>query len=186
MPAIRVTTDTSGLTGYVDLLKQAPRMVEMVVSGTVEKNQRRYLDAMHQLDPGPSQHRGRWSTDPAANARARRGYWARVRRGEIRANPITGAYIRTGELARGWRLVANKNFTTLFNPAQASAFVYTFGAIVARGGRPNPGHIATRWPQEATTTALLSTNAMINDVHRGIGATIAASVRAKQLRVVIP
>lgn len=185
MPTIEVRVDTSGLVGYSALLKQADRMIGEVVTGTVNRHGDEYLQPIRQADPGPSQHGGRWSTDPAANARGRRGYWARVRSGQIRANPLTGAYIRSGNLMRQWQLTANVNKVTLHNDSPAIKYVSTF-SVRPTPGQPNPGHFLTGWPQENTRLAIALINRMIVGGNMGISASIRASVAAGRYQVVVP
>jgi hypothetical protein len=186
MPSLEVRVDTSGLQGYSALLRQADRMIAEVVERTVPRHHNEYLQPIQTADPGPSQHRGRWSTNPAANARARRGYWARVRAGLIPADPVTGAYIRTGNLARQWQLAAMRNKVVLFNESAAIKYVSTFGPFVPNGGQPNPGHLFTGWPQQNTALAQVLIRTMVRDVLRGVSSSIAASVAAGRYRVVVP
>ncbi len=184
---IRMTVriENKELDGYRLLVGNANRMIAEVVGATVKKHQPRYLEPVRTADPGPSQHSGRWSTIPADNARARRGYWARVRSGQINADPVTGAYIRSGDIARQWQMNAKRNRVALFNDSPAIKYVSTLGAILARGGQPNPGHILTGWPQKNTALAIVAVNTMVNDVQSGIAATTKASIKAGSLKVVI-
>jgi hypothetical protein len=58
--------------------------------------------------------------------------------------------------------------------------------VRARGGRPNPGHIRTRWSEVTKNTANEVLLIVIRDVQFGWSASIAASVAAGQYRIVVP
>lgn len=108
--------------------------------------------------PGPSQHGGRWSDDPAANERARRYYWWAVGAGVINADPITGAYIRSGEYGQSWYLAFSADqgiYAIRFGSTMPGA-AYVGGSLNQRSRGEavrwqNPGHGATGWPVQVDT-----------------------------------
>lgn len=106
--------------------------------------------------PGAVVHPFVWSTDATKNARARRYYFAAVRRGDIPTSG--GGYARTGSYGRSWFVQRD---------TEADAFVLRVGsrhpAAQFIGGSLNqrsvgeaarwqiPGHSATGWPLQVTT-----------------------------------
>jgi hypothetical protein len=175
-----VTIDTQPLTGYKALLKNAQRANTDIVKFTTQKNINRYMRPMEQMNPGPSLHgakRGAWSTDPAADARARRWWWANFPNGRQ----------RTGSLNKRWLFVLRGNRLSLENTNPAAAYVFSFAKTPrARGGRPNPGHIRTGWPQASRQAASEVLGMVIVDVRLGWSRSIAASVAAGAYRIVVP
>jgi hypothetical protein len=56
--------------------------------------------------------------------------------------------------------------------------------VVARGGVPNPGHIATGWSSTAKTAADTVVREVVSDVQTGWYRTMTASVASGQVRIV--
>lgn len=81
-----------------------------------------------------------WSNDPAAQARARRWYFAN----KVPKGSKGGRYQRTGQLEAGNEVVftpqENGGQFDFLNPANAFKYVY--------GDRQVPSHYLTGWPQE--------------------------------------
>lgn len=116
--------------------------------------------ALDELDtyPGPSQHRGRWSDDPAANERARRYYWWAVGAGVINADPVTGAYIRSGGYGESWYVAfsADQGLFAIRIGSTMPGAAYVGGTLNQRSRGEavrwqNPGHSATGWPVQVDT-----------------------------------
>ncbi|MAS33557.1 MAG: hypothetical protein CL610_06095 [Anaerolineaceae bacterium] len=185
-----IRIDTKPMDGYRDLLKNAQRANEQIMAETVAKHESDYLAPMRDMDPGPSQHgaqKGAWSTNPAADERARAWYWYAVNNRLIPSDPVTGAYIRTGQLNRQWRLTARGNRLSMENLSAVSAYVFSFAQnIRARGGKPNPGHIRTGHPLEAQVMGTQVLTRIIADTQVSWAQSIAASVAAGQYRIVVP
>jgi hypothetical protein len=190
MIRIAIQSNTRQLDGYAAYLAHARQANIDTLKLTIQKNTNKYLRPMEAIDPGPSQHgggAGDWSTDPTANRRAQRWWWANVRAGTVNANPTTGAYIRTGGMGRRWKFVTRGNRTSLENTSAGASYTLSMARIPrARGGRPNPGHIRTGWPQVTRATALAVMEMVIDDVQLAQSKTIAASVASGSYKVVIP
>lgn len=84
-----------------------------------------------------------WSRNKAANARARRWWFANIKKGNIRTDGHN--YIRSGKLQQAWTIRAivqqGKATITVENPSRGASYVY---------GDENraqiPGHATTGWP----------------------------------------
>lgn len=177
---ISVRSDPKPLDGYAAFLRNVQRANSDILRMTAQKNINVYLRPMEQVNPGPSQHgarAGAWSTDPAADARARRWWFANYPNGRA----------RTGNLNRAWVLVTRGNRLSLENNSRGAAYVFSFAQTPrARGGRPNPGHIRTGWPQAVRRVGLEVMDMILGDVQLAYSRSIAASVATGQFRVVIP
>lgn len=180
--AIRMSVkyDTTELDGYSAFLKNAQKANRDIVAMTTQKNINKYIRPMEAIDPGPSQHgggRGAWSTNPAADARARRWWFANYPNGRP----------RTGQLMRQWVFVLRGDRLVLENRSPVIGYVGSMARrLRARGGRPNPGHLRTGWPQAIRQTATTVLDMVIEDVRLGWSTSIAASVAAGQYRIVVP
>lgn len=187
---IAVQINTRPLDGLQSMLKNVQKVNEAIVAQVAAKHEGDYLAPMRDLDPGPSQHgakRGAWSTNPEADARARRWWWWAVHTRKVPSDPITGAYIRTGQLNRQWRFVARKDRFVLENSSPIAAYVFSFAQnIRARGGKPNPGHIRTGHPLEAQVIATGILARLRTDVAAAYSQTVAASVAAGEYTIVVP
>lgn len=87
-----------------------------------------------QTYPGPAKHPFEWSENPAANARARRWFFAHYPKG----------YRRTGKLAAGYTVGVSESDDALAifvrNPSKTLKWV--------KGKRQVPGHRRTGWRQD--------------------------------------
>jgi len=106
--------------------------------------------------PGPATHPFVWSTDATKNARARRYYFAAVRRGAIPTQG--GRYARTGAYGRSWFLaqqVESGAFALRVGTTYPAAR-FIGGALNQRSVREAvawqiPGHATTGWPRQVET-----------------------------------
>lgn len=103
--------------------------------------ERRALRVLGAYPPERSlSRRFRWSNDPAANARARRWFFAHYPNG----------YTRTGKLGEAWKIgmsVSVAGFSvTVINPAKAASYVYG-----SERYDQVPGHADTGWPPSQDT-----------------------------------
>lgn len=164
---LKVKADITPIKGASELLSNMDNAMSAILETVTQTNINKYLRPMEQIDPGPSRHRGRWSTDPGANPRARRWFFANYPNG----------YTRTGELNRKWRIVVRGKRLSLENNARGARYVFTMAKnIRARGGRPNPGHIDTGWPQEGQRVAREVLDMVIEDVSLAHSRSLMASM----------
>jgi hypothetical protein len=177
---ISIKSDLKPLKGYSSLLKNVKQANTDILNLSVQKHINRYLRPMELMNPGPSLHGGgerAWSTDPAANRRAQRWFFANYPNG----------FRRTGALNRAWRLTARGLRLSLENASRAASYVFSFAKNVrARGGRPNPGHIRTGHPQLAQQTARQVLDMILDDHRLAWSKSVAASVAAGIYRIVVP
>lgn len=122
--------------GVRTLRKTAPRRVHEYVNKTLKPDvEKRALSAM-QKQPRQSALPFVWSHNPAANARARRWYFAnkvpKGRRGKRR-------YQRTGQMVAGWKVLFDLRGGTLSLRNSARGVEYV------QGNRQVPSHKRTRW-----------------------------------------
>jgi hypothetical protein len=186
MSLIRLSAvfDFKPLDGFLALAGNAERANDEIIDRTLAANENAYLQPMQAIDPGPSQHRGRWSTNPAANRKAQRWYWMAVNKGLINAD-ASGRYIRTGDLNRQWRIVRRGSRISLENTSPKARYVMSMAqTVTARGGVPNPGHIDTGWSGAAKNTATTVIREITTDVNAAWVQTVGASVGSGQYRVV--
>jgi hypothetical protein len=186
MSLIRLSAvfDFKPLDGFEAFAQNAERANGEIIDLTLQQNINEYLRPMEQIDPGPSQHRGRWSDNSKANRKAQRWWWMAVNKGLVNADS-SGRYIRSGNLNKQWRILRRGSRISLENTSPKARYVYSMAqTVVARGGRPNPGHIATGWSSAAKTTAAEVISAVTADVSFGYSQSIAASVGAGQYRIV--
>lgn len=103
-------------------------------------------------EPGSPVYPYVWSLNPAANARARRWYFAN----KVPKGSRGGRYRRTGAMLKAWKIkVAVRNdraLITMENPSLGAEYVQgrfqIFGHI--RTGWPNADEIALKWSEIAT------------------------------------
>ena len=186
MSLIRLSAvfDFRPLDGCEALLGNAERANDEIIDRTLAQNENAYLQPMRQMDPGPSQHRGRWSTNAIANEKARRWWWRAVNKGLVNADS-SGRYIRSGELNKQWRILRRGSRISLENTSPKARYVYSMAqTVVARGGVPNPGHIDTGWSSTAKTTTDTVVREVVSDVQTGWYRTMTASVASGQVRIV--
>ena len=184
-----IRADLHALDGLEAYLANTERATNQIMKGVVDKNGNKYLKKIRRKGgPGRSKHgasSGAWSTNSAADDRARRWWFWAVGSGKIRT--AGGRYIRTGGLQKRWVLVVRKNRASLENSDPRAKYVFTFAQRPrARGGRPNPGHIRTGWPQDQRRKALAALDALKSDVSFAFGRSVAASVANGQFTIVIP
>lgn len=131
-------TKPLALKRQIDLMEQAPYVMNRVarVIGTRE---RAWFTAQIDKPVRPSPRPFIWSLDKAANERGRRGYFARVKSGQIKT--ANGRYIRTGKMKKSAFVDVNlRQLTGLISMgfrgegAQGADYVY--------GLRQIPGHKA--------------------------------------------
>ena len=104
--------------------------------------------------PGPSKRPwGGWSTNPQANERARRKYFAMVRSGEVQTR--NGRYVRTGGYAKSWVVQGGYSrggfvLTAASNYRGAIFVGGTLAKDLRRARRTKiPGHKKTGWQTSA-------------------------------------
>jgi len=143
---VTVEIQQQGLREALRRLEQTPEIIREAAVFAVERSSNPALGALRFI-PRPSVHPFKWSDDPAANERGRRGYFARVARGEIRTDG--NRYRRSGALADAWTSDVESSGTRLVarlrNPSPGARFVY--GDANGRG--QIPGHDRTGWPDFA-------------------------------------
>jgi len=123
--------------------RAAPIQVRAFVNDTLKPDvQARALTEM-QKQPRQSPLPFVWSYNPAANARARRWYFAnKVPKGAARKK--RGRYVRTGQLVRGWKVLFDLRSATLKLTNEARGVEYV------QGNRQVPSHKKTRWANADT------------------------------------
>ena len=170
--------------GFEAFAHNAERANEAIIDLNLQRNINSYLRPMEQIDPGPSQHRGRWSRNARANRKAQRWWWMAVNKGLVNAD-ASGRYIRSGNLNKQWRITRRGSRISLENTSPKARYVYSMAETVqARGGVPNPGHIETGWSAAAKTAAAEVVTAVVDDVSFSYAQSVAASVGAGQYRIV--
>ncbi len=164
-----------------ELAKQGPKATKKVMDGIQKKHGKRLIRPMHRMSPGRSKHGGRWSTDAEANTRAQNWWFAN--RSKLKK--------RSGELRKQFvivvRVTSRRVTMTIENPAKQSKFVFSFAQRPKpRGGRPNPGHIATGWPKTGRKTALKQLDSAKTLVQTAYKASAAATIARGKFVIVIP
>lgn len=180
MIRISIQAHIKPLEGYAALLGNAERATQDILRLVTQRNLNTYMRMMEAIDPGPSQHgggRGAWSTDPAADNRARRWWFANYPAGRP----------RTGGLMRAWVFTVRGNRLSLENTSPAGKYVLSMARQPrARGGRPNPGHIRTGWPQETRRVAQQVMAQVADDVHVAWSRSLMASAARGEFTVIVP
>ena len=176
-----VRADLTPLEGAESFFKEAPKATERVLEGVKKKHGKRLIRPLHKMSPGRSKHGGRWSTNPAANRRAR-GWWF-ANRSKIKP--------RSGKLRKQYIMAVRKTprrvSLTIENPSSKAHFVFS-NAKKARadGGRPNPGHIATKWPQKSREVSLKQLEIAKGKVEDAYQASAVASIAKGRFVIVVP
>ncbi len=136
---VSITTSESLVSDLKELERDFPKQVlRRVVRDVIPPLERR-LDRVLANEP-PRRNAGSptfiWSFNPAANARARRWFFAHFPKG----------YTRTGQMAKSWMseifLDGDTIVISVTNPAPGSSFVYGDDAR-----SQIPGHATTGWPE---------------------------------------
>ena len=156
MISVTVTTDTrliDDLSAYSDSLNT----IVGELAGEVQREVAPLLLPELQFYPG---QRGDevfiWSPDPAADARARRYYFAAIRRGEIATDGEH--YIRTGGYGESWQMTFGNSGSAfvirIFSTMPGS--IYVGGSLNQRSVNEArewqiPGHTTTGWPIQVET-----------------------------------
>lgn len=184
-----VSADLTAVDGLEAFAANANRAVTQIMQGVVEKHGATYLRSIRRKGgPGRSRHGaglGAWSTNRAADARARRWWFWAIGSGKIKT--AGGRYVRTGKLNKQWTLTVRKNRLSLENTSERAKWVYSFAKTPrARGGRPNPGHIRTGWPQKTRAKAQKLLEDARLDVSIAYRKSIAASVASGEFVIVVP
>lgn len=172
---VALRSDLRALDGYEAFVKNARRASGQLIQLTVQRNINTYLRPMEQINPGPSKHGGKardWSTNEAAGRKAQKWWFANLREGKVGGGS-------TGAMMRAWAFTLRKNILSLENTHPGFPYVGSFAQSArARGGRPNPGHIRTGWPQAIRRTGLEVMDTVLSDVQLAYVSSIAASVAA--------
>lgn len=139
---IRAVVDVSPLRNMNTLIETAPRRMADLQYKRVpasERRVRRLVAAPPNLPDLPFI----WSNDPAAQARGRRGYFAKLRR-EGKLNKGGGRHERTGALedATHVEFIEEENGGRFDLTNQSSAWDYVYSQ------KQVPSHYLTGWPQE--------------------------------------
>lgn len=179
-----VKADLKPLDGLASLFKNINKAAEQIMGEVADKRGKRLLKPMHNLDPGKSKHGaglGAWSTNKAADARARGWWFAHFPKGRQ----------RTGKTNKAWVLVARKTgrrtSLALENNSQGARYTFSFAKNVKpRGGRPNPGHIRTGWPKKTRKVGLKVLEDARDLVEDAYAETVAASISTGKFKVVVP
>lgn len=181
--AIRMSikADLTPFDGLEALLGNAERATSQIMQGVVNKHGTKLLRPIRRFGPGKSRHgakRGAWSTNFAADARARRWWFA---------NHGNRPYRRTGKTGKAWVFVVRNNRMSLENASPAAKYVFSFAAKPrARGGRPNPGHIRTGWPSKGRLKATAVLDTAKDLVEDSFARSIVASVAKGRFTIVVP
>lgn len=135
--------DFKRIDGLIDFAQHYPNRVATVVQTTFNEKSPELLTLLQASPQRRAVHPFVWSLNPVRNERGRRGFWARVRSGEIKTDGY--GYLRTGGLAAAYAVdvtvVDNEVLTFIRNKANRS-YRYTKGAWQI------PGHVATGWQKD--------------------------------------
>ena len=181
---IKITADLTAFDGLEALIGNAQRAATEIMDGVEKKHGTRLVRPLRTLRPGRSRHgakKGAWSTNPVSDAKARRWWYA---------NHGPGPYRRTGKTNRAWFLQQKGGKLVLENLAAKSngqfvgKYIFSLSGR-ARGGRPNPGHIRTGWPQKSRKAAFKVIEEAIDIVELSYAKSLAASVAAGKFKIVV-
>ena len=144
-----------GVEGWEEILNRLNNLDTQMfsIAGDVVLDLRPAVLAALQKVPGIPKSPFVWSNNPAANARARRWWFAAIKRGIIETE--NGHYKRTGNLMKGWDIdIKNKTdgvvLTVSNEAAKGIIIAYVYGSLSLDEGEAArfqlPGHVATGWP----------------------------------------
>jgi hypothetical protein len=131
---VRPATDI--LFAMRDQALRTPALMKTAFERTVKRSIRRVKPEITTYPARLPSLPFKWSNDPAADARARRWYFANKVKGRK-----GGRYKRTGGLAKSWQFVLE---TTNFAGAYRIQNMYR-GAVFVQGFRQVPSHRQTGW-----------------------------------------
>lgn len=138
-----IVGDLEPFNDILNTIENAEDILASVVEGAIAEVSQSYLAELAEY-PRPSVHPFRWSYDDAANERARRWYFAAIRRGEI---PTDGTrYKRSGRFGKSWDSVVQETGDSV-DAVLGTKFDKASYVVGNADGTLNqiPGHKRTGW-----------------------------------------
>lgn len=120
-----------------DQAQQTPGLMKTAFERIVARSARRVKPQITTYPPRLPSLPFKWSNDPAADARARRWYFAN----KVKDRQKGGRYKRTGGLGRSWQFIMEtSNFAGAYRVQSL-----TRAAVFVQGNRQVPSHRLTGW-----------------------------------------
>jgi hypothetical protein len=142
MISLSLSVDDAVLDVIATQIERTPSLMQTAMARRIRSSSTRTLRKLREVPGRLPTLPFIWSRNPAAQARARRYYFAVI----VGKGKRGGRYVRTGKLSRAWKSTIAVSVTeglyTLANRAPGAQFVY--------GDRQVPSHSLTGWVHAPT------------------------------------